>query len=692
MYDYVTRNMRNVCLISHGGAGKTSLCEAMLYKAGATDRLGKVLDGNTVSDYDAEEIKRKISINTTVNPLEWKGVKINIVDTPGYFDFVGEMIEGVRVSGSAVIVVSGKSGVSAGTEKAWKMAKIKDIPVIFFVNKLDDPKADYAKTVTELKETFGKSVAPFAFPIKDGDTFKGFVDIVKMRAKMFAEDGTITYEDIPADMKDFAQEQRAMLMEAVAEVNEDYMEKYFSGEEFTDEEISYAIKYGLKYGTMSIVMAGSVLKNIGIELLLDSIVKYMPAPDEVFLHRAEDMKTKTPMEIVCDKDNPLIVRIFKTVVDPYFGKMSYFKVMAGTIKADSTVYNADKDKQEKIGKLYVVRGKKLIEVPMLYAGDIGAVTKLAYTDTCDCLCTEKDPVIMPKFVFPKPVLSMAIVPKAKGDDEKISNGLKKLMQEDPTFNVYRNHETHQTIIEGIGEQHLNVIMTKLATKFSVSADLIEPKIAYREAIRKKVKTEGKHKKQSGGHGQYGHVWVEFEPGEGEGLTFEENVFGGSVPKNYFPAVEKGIADSMKQGVLAGYPMVNLKATLVDGSYHAVDSSEMAFKTAASIAYKAAMEQANPVLLEPIGQLKVTVRDDYTGDIIGDINKRRGRIMGMNPLGNNITEVEAEVPMSEMTKYAIDLRALTNGRGEFSFSFVRYEDAPSDIKEKVVAEAKSAKEE
>lgn len=692
MYDFVTRNMRNVCLISHGGAGKTSLCEAMLYKAGAIDRLGKVLDGNTVSDFDAEEIKRKISINTTIAPLEWKGVKINVVDTPGYFDFVGEMIEGVRVSGSAVIVVSGKSGVSAGTEKAWKMAKIKDIPVIFFVNKLDDPKADYAKTVNELKDTFGKSVAPFAFPIKDGDDFKGFVDIVKMRAKMFAQDGSVTYEDIPADMLDFAQEQRAMLMEAVAEVNEEYMEKYFSGEEFTEEEISYAIKYGLKYGTMSIVMAGSVLKGIGVELLMDSIVKYMPAPDEVFLHKAHDVKTNSPMEIICDRDGALIVRVFKTVVDPYFGKMSYFKVMSGTLKADSTVYNADKQKQEKIGKLYVVRGKKLIEVPMLYAGDIGAVTKLSDTDTCDCLCQEKEPVIMPKFIFPKPVLSMAIVPKAKGDDEKISTGLKKLMQEDPTFNVYRNHETHQTIIEGIGEQHLNVIMTKLATKFAVSADLIEPKIAYREAIRKKVKAEGKHKKQSGGHGQYGHVWVEFEPGEGEGLTFEENVFGGSVPKNYFPAVEKGIQESMKQGVLAGFPMVNLKATLVDGSYHPVDSSEMAFKTAASLAYKAAMEQASPVLLEPIGALKVTVRDDYTGDIIGDINKRRGRIMGMNPLGNNITEVEAEVPVSEMGKYAIDLRALTNGRGEFSFDFVRYEDAPNDVKEKVIAQAKAEKQE
>ncbi len=688
MYNYDTRNMRNICLISHGGAGKTSLCEALLYKAGAIDRLGKVLDGNTTSDYDPEEVKRKISISTTVNPLEWKNVKINIIDTPGYFDFVGEMIEGVRVSGGAVIVVSGKSGVSAGTEKAWKLAKEKDIPVIFFVNKLDDPKADFQRTVSQLDFTFGKSVAPLIFPIKEGDKFTGFVDVVKMQAKMFTDDGKIEYKEIPSEYMDVANEQRAMLMEAVAEVNEELMEKYFAGEEFTEEEISYAIKFGLKYGTISPVISGSVYKGIGIELLLDSIVKYLPAPDEVFLHRAELKLSQTPIEIVCDRNNPLIVRIFKTVVDPYFGKMSYFKVMAGTIKADSTVYNADREKTEKIGKLYVLRGKKLIEVPELYAGDIGAVTKLSVTETCDCLCTEKEPVIMPKFKFPKPVLKMAIVPKAKGDDEKISNGLKKLMEEDPTFNVYRNHETHQTIIEGMGEQHLSVIMSKLQSKFSVSADIIEAKVPYREAIKKKVKTEGKHKKQSGGHGQYGHVWIEFEPGEEEGLTFEEKIFGGSVPKNFFPAVEKGLKESIEHGVLAGYPMTSLKATLVDGSYHAVDSSELAFKTAASLAYKAAMEQANPVLLEPIGALSVLARNDYTGDIVGDINKRRGRILGMNPLADNMTEVVAEVPLSEMARYAIDLTAITNGRGEFTFDFVRYEEAPPHIKDKVVAESKA----
>lgn len=684
MYDFNTRNIRNVCLMAHGNAGKTTMCEALLHKAGAIDRRGRITEGSTISDYDPEEIKRRISISTSVAPIEWKGVKINIVDTPGYSDFVGEMIEGLRVCGSAVIMISGKSGVSAGTEKAWKMAKEKDIPVIFYVNKLDDPKADFSRVVGQLKDTFGKSVAPLLLPIMDGEEFTGFINIATMRAKIFTSDGKFTYGDIPADMQEIAEEHRAQLLEAVAECNDEYLEKYFAGEEFTDDEINYAIKYGLKYGTMSVVLSGSVAKGIGVEFLLDAIVDYVPAPDEVFLHRATYKNTNTPFEIVCDKDNSLIVRIFKTVVDPYYGKLSYFKVMAGTIKADSVVYNADREKQEKIGKLYIPFGKKLIEVPEVRAGDIGAVTKLTVTETCDCLCTEAEPVIMPKFRFPKPVLSMAIEPKAKGDEDKISTGIKKLMQEDPTFHMYRNHETHETIIEGMGEQHLDIIMSKLQNKFSVSADLKEPKVPYREAIRKVVEAEGKHKKQSGGHGQYGHVKMQFGPGEEDGLTFEEKVFGGSVPKNYFPAVEKGIQESMVYGVLAGYPMVNLKATLLDGSYHAVDSSELAFKTAANLAYKAAMPNASPVLLEPIGALKVTVPNDYTGDVIGDLNKRRGRVLGMNPDGNE-TLVEAEVPVSEMTKYVVDLKAITNGRGEFTFEFVRYEQCPSDIQEKVVKE-------
>ena len=687
MFDYETKNLRNVCLISHGNAGKTSLCEALLYKAKATDRLGKVLDGNTVSDYDAEEIKRKISINTTIEPLEWKGVKINIIDTPGYFDFVGEQIEGVEAADNAVIMVSGKSGVSAGTERSWDFAQAKNMPVMFFINKLDDHKANYQKVLEELKDNFGKSVAPCLFPIKDGDDFIGFIDIVSMQAKMFNKDGSITFEDIPENMQEIAQTNRDMLMEAVAEVSDEFMEKYFDSGEFTDDEITYALKHGVKEGTFVPVLCGSVLKGIGIEILLDYMRKYFCNPLEAGTVIGENPKTGDAAEIEADRDKPLCAKVFKTIVDPYVGKMSFLKVMSGTLCADSTVYNSTKGENEKIAKLYVMRGKKQFDVPKLYAGDIGVTAKLLCTDTSDTLCSAKEPVVLEKIDFPEPVLSLAVIPKAKGDEEKISAGLNKLVEEDPTFKVYQNKETKQTIIAGTGEQHLNIITTKLQNKFGVAVELAEPKIAYRETIKKKVKVEGKHKKQSGGHGQYGHVWIEFEPCDSENLVFEEKVFGGSVPKNFFPAVEKGLRDSVKSGVLAGYPVVNLKATLVDGSYHSVDSSEMAFKTAANLAYKAGLAQADPVLLEPVGRLKIKARNDYTGDVVGDINKRRGRVLGMEPKDKNITEVEAEVPMGEMAKYAIDLRAITNGRGKFSFVFDHYEEAPYNIRDKVVAESK-----
>ncbi len=686
MYNFETKNIRNVCLLAHGHAGKTSLCEALLFKAKAIDRLGKVAEGNTVSDFESEEIKRMISINTSVAPLEWNNVKINVVDTPGYFDFIGEQIQGATACDSAVIMVSGKSGVSAGTEKSWDLAQKNNLPVVFFVNKIDDHKANYDIVVNQLKENFGKSVAPFLYPIKDGDDFIGFIDIVKMKAKMF-RNGTITYENIPKDMLDLANKSRDMLNEAIAEVNDELMEKYFEGKDFTDEEVENALKVGIKSGIIAPVFCGSVVLNIGVELLLDFISKYLPSPLEGNNLIGTNTKTKEEVELVADANAPLCARVFKTIVDPYIGKMSIFKVLSGKITADTAVVNATKGENERIGKLYVLRGKKQIEVPYLVAGDIGATTKLNNTDTSDTLCSVKDPVVIDEIEFPEPVLSLAIVPKAKGDEEKISNGLNKLLEEDPTFKVTNNKETGQTIVSGTGEQHLNIIVNKLVTKFGVNVDLIEPKIAYREAIKKKVKVEGKHKKQSGGHGQYGHVWIEFEPCECDDLIFEEKVFGGSVPKNFFPAVEKGLRDSISHGVLAGYPVVNLKATLVDGSYHSVDSSEMAFKTAANLAYKAGLAQASPVLLEPIGKLSVIARNKYTGDIIGDINKRRGRILGMNPLSKDITEVEAEVPVGEMTKYAIDLRAITNGRGSFTFKQTHYEEAPFNICEKVIEESK-----
>lgn len=681
-----TENIRNICIMAHSNAGKTSLCEAMLYKAGIIDRIGRTEDGNTVSDFEPEEIKQHISISTSVIPVEWNDVKINLLDTPGSSEFVGEQIEGASVCGSALIVVSGKSGVSAGTERAWKIATTKS--KIVFVNKLDDIKADYAKVVEQLNDSFGKSIAPFTFPIREGDTLSGFVDVIKMRAKMFTEGkDTHRYEEIPAAYADVAARSRELLMEAVAEVSDELMEKYFAGEEFTEEEIKGALRIGIKDGSVVPVICGSVHANIGITHLLNTIADYMPAPNEFIHVEGENKRTGQVEEIICDSDKKIVLHVFKTVVDSYVGKLSYFKVLSGTLKPDVVLVNPALGKDEKIGKIYTIRGKKQTEVSSLCAGDIGVVSKLSVTETGDTLCDPSFPVAIGALGFPKPVLSMAIEPKAKGDEEKISTGLSKLSSEDKTFTITQNHETHETILSGLGEQHLKNICAKLESKFGISMNLKEMKIPYREAIKSKVKAEGKHKKQSGGHGQYGHVWIEFEPVISDTLIFEEKVFGGTVPKNFFPAVEKGILDAMKEGVLAGYPMTNLKATLVDGSYHSVDSSEMAFKTAATLAYKEGLPKANPVILEPVGTVKVVAPSACTGDVVGDLNKRRGRILNMIPLDNVDTEVEAIVPAREMLKYATDLKALTNGRGSFSYEITNYEEAPQIVADAVIAEAK-----
>ncbi len=679
-----TKNIRNVCLISHGNSGKTSLVEAMLYNNKLIDRFGKIEDGNTVSDYDSEEIKRKISVNTSLVSFDFGDTKLNVLDTPGFFDFVGEQIEACEVCENCIIPISGKSGVSAGTEKAWKMAEKYGLGKILFVNKLDDVKSDYVKVIEQLNDTFGKSIAPFTFPIKDGDFFIGFVDVIKMKAKMFTGPEA-TYEEIPAQHLDVAKRSREILNEAIAECSEELMEKFFAGEDFTEEEIKGAIKTGIKQGIVVPVICGSTSLRIGITHVQSLLKDYLFSPDEADAPIAKNAKSGEEVEINCTSDGPVVVKVFKTVVDNYVGKMTYFKVLRGKVTPDMTLFNANKGENEKLGKIFTLRGKKQFDVSCLEAGDIGVAAKLAFAETGDTLCDAKDAVILDAIDFPEPVLSMAIVPKSKGDEEKISQGLSKLMDEDKTFTLVANKETGELVISGLGEGHLSVICSKLLSKFGVDVELRDPKIAYRETIRKKVKVEGKHKKQSGGHGQYGHVWIEFEPCESEDLIFEEKVFGGSVPKNYFPAVEKGLKESMKKGVLKGYPVINLKATLLDGSYHPVDSSEMAFKTAASIAYKAGLEQANPVLLEPIGMLKVCVRNDYTGDVTGDINKRRGRILGMNPLEGGETEIEALVPYSEMNKYATDLRALTNGRGNFSFKEDHYEEVPAHLVEKIKAE-------
>ncbi len=686
MKEFATNAIRNVALVAHGGTGKTNLAEAMLYNAKLIDRQGKVNDGNTVMDFDAEEIKRKISINTSLASFEWNDCKINIIDTPGYFDFVGEMIEGISVADGVVIMLGGKAGIQVGTEKAWNIAEEKNIPKVIFINEIDEEEVDFTSIVNKLKEKFGKSIAPFFIPIRENGKVIGFYDVIHMQARKYVTGGNEPM-DLPAEYEEEAKQNKEMLNEAVAETDEALMEKYFNGEEFTSKEILSAVKTGIDNCSMVPVLFGSALKNIGVKALMDMIAEFFPSPAEIEQRTAYKPGTEEIVEVNTTENGPVSLFVFKTLIDPYVGKLSYFKVMSGTLKGDMALKNIRKDDTERISRLFAMCGKKQIEVKSLSAGDIGAVNKLAFTKTGDTLCDAKSLVEYEKLAFPKPVLSLAVVPKEKGEEEKISTGLSKLRHEDPSFTFYNNTETHELIISGMGEQHIDVIVSKLKTRYSADVTLKEPKVAYRETIKSKVTAEGKHKKQSGGHGQYGHVKIEFEPGTQEGLEFSENIFGGSVPKNYFPAVEKGLYESIEHGVLAGYPVVNLKATLIDGSYHPVDSSEMAFKMAAHIAYKNGLEQAKPVLLEPIGKLVVIVPDAYMGDIMGDVNKRRGRILGMNPIGKGMQEVVAEVPMAEMHKYAIDLRSMTQARGSFEFDFERYEEAPSMVADKIIAEAK-----
>ncbi len=688
MKNYAMEAIRNVVVMGHGKCGKTTLVEAMLYNAGATDRFGKVADGTTTTDYDQEEIKRQFSISTAIAPFEWKDMKYNILDTPGFFDFVGGVKEGLRAADSALVVMSGRSGVSVGTEQVFKYAKQKGVPIMFFVNKIDDDRANYEKTLEQMKEVFGKGVTPFVYPIREDGEFKGFVDVIDMTARRYEGQDRVDIP-VPDGMAEIVAPLREMIMEAVAETDEELMVKYFSGEEFTFDEIKKAIRKGVKDGSIYPVYCGSGQTNIGVRSLLDSIGKYLPAPSEIE-EIAYSAASGEPFEVVQSETETASAIVFKTIADPYVGKLSLFRVYSGEIKADSTLFNPNKNVSEKIGKIFILQGKKQMEQGIIKAGDIGAVAKLDKTKTGDTLCATGKDIILTGIDFPAPVLSMAVKPKAKGDEEKIVSGLMKLVEEDPTFSLTSNSETKQTLINGQGEQHIDILVSKLGTKYGVNVTLEEPIVPYRETIRGKAKVEGKHKKQSGGHGQYGHVWIEFEPSISEEMVFEEQVFGGSVPRNYFPAVEKGLRESCEKGVLAGYPVVNLKATLLDGSYHPVDSSEMAFKTAASLAYKAGLPQANPVLLEPIGYLKVYIPESIMGDVIGDINKRRGQIMGMGESDREgLNMVEAEVPMSEMHKYATDLRSMSQGRGSFSFEFVRYETAPQNVAEKVIAESKKA---
>lgn len=690
MKNYPTSKIRNLALLGHGGSGKTAFAEAVLYQGKAIDRMGKVTDGNTVMDFDPEEIRRTISINTSVATCEWKDCKLNLLDTPGDFDFLGEVMQGLRVADSALIMVGAKDGLSVGAEKSVRHSKKAGLPIFFMISRMDEPNANFEKTLGELKEKYGTPVIPFVLPILNEGKMTGLVDVIDQQAYAFDPKGLMTPSAMPDAVADQVEELQESINEAIAETDEALMEKYFGGEAFSDEEKNTGLRAAILSGSLYPVFAGSSTANWGIAAIVDRLIRFMPSPDERPVIKAEK-PGGGEVEIKSDAQAPLAAFVFKTIADPFVGRISIFRVYAGTFKGNTTVYNPRKEKDERIGSTFMLLGKKQVQAEQIVAGDIGAVTKLIVTATNDTLCDRTNAVVLPEIKFPVPCLSMAILPKTKGEEDKIVSGLNKLKDEDPVFAVVNNAETHQVVLSGLGEQQLDVLRSKLKAKFNVEATLEEPRVPYRETIRKKVKVQGKHKKQSGGHGQYGDVWVEFEPGETEQLTFEEKIFGGSVPKSFHPAVEKGLQDAVKKGVLAGYPVVNLKAVLVDGSYHDVDSSEMSFKLAARLAYKNGLPQANPVLLEPISTVQVHIPDDYLGDIMGDMNKRRGRIMGINPDSEGQVVV-AEAPTSELARYATDLKSMTQGRGWYTIEFARYEQAPQIVSDKVIADAKARLEE
>ena len=688
---YSPHNIRNVCLLGHGGNGKTTLVESFLYMTGARDRLGRTSDGNTICDYDPEEVKRQISISAAVAPIEYNGCKINVLDTPGNFDFAGEVVESLAVADAAVLVCAAKGGLSVGTERAWKLLDQRKMPRIVYISKMDEDNVDFNSAFETLRDHFGKNIAPLMVPIWDADKkVTGIVDVLHKRA--FVPNGNQRKEvPIPEDKVAVVDEIYGQLMESVAETSEEFMEKFFGGEEFTYAEIMQGLKSGVRDGSLIPVVCGSSYTGLGTLLLLDVIIDLLPNPLEGRPYEGTDREGE-PAEFIVSQGAVPAAYVFKTVADQY-GKFSYVKVLSDRISSDMTLVNSTTGNNEKLGRLYVMKGKNSEEVKELLCGDIGAIGKMDKVKTGDTLCDARKYFKIDPMPFAEPNYSKAIAPKTRGQEDKVASGLGRLNEEDPTFTVVNNAETHQMVITCAGDIQMDVLINKLKNRFGVDVELSEARVAYREKIRKTVSKQGRHKKQTGGSGQFGDVWIRFEPNpESEEPVFAEEVFGGSVPKNFFPAVEKGIKEACVHGVLAGYPVVNLKAVLYDGSYHPVDSSEIAFKTAAILAYKAALPEANPCLMEPVGELKVTVPDNYMGDVIGDLNKRRGRVMGMDPVEGGHQIITAEVPMAEMMSYAIELRAMTQSRGSFTLHFVRYEDCPPAAQEKAIAAAKAMAEE
>ncbi|WP_124097946.1 elongation factor G [Ruminococcus sp. Marseille-P6503] len=688
MKNYDSTKIKNIAIAGHAGSGKTSLAEALLYKSGASDRLGKVADGNTVSDFTAEEIKRKCSLYTSLSSFERDGFKINLLDTPGLFDFAGEMLEGIYAGGSVMITVSGKSGVKVGTHKAYDAAKKYGKPTMFVVTKLDDDNANFNNVLTQLKAEFGPTVCPVVVPVIADRKIVSYVNLIEMKAYKYDDKGNAVETDMPTAEVSEKMEYRIdglieAVSEAVAETDEELFEKFFSGEPFTQKELIDGIHKGMNEGIITPVTCVSSSDLSGVDMLLKEISLLLPHQAENASVTAEDADGK-PVEIACSESDPMSAFVFKTVSDPFVGKMSFLKVFSGTLSPNKEVLNSTSGNTEKVGKLVTLMGKKQTEAAQVVCGDIAAAMKMS-VNTNDTICDPSRSVRFAAIEFPKPCYRMAVKAKGQGDESKISNAVSKLLEEDLTISYKQDPNTNEMILSTLGGLHLDSVVEKLKNEFGVDLDVTVPKVAYRETIRKKIKVQGRHKKQSGGHGQFGDVWIEFEPCVSDELIFEEKVFGGAVPRNFFPAVEKGLQESVKKGVLAGFPMVGLKAILVDGSYHPVDSSEMAFKTAASIAYKDGIPQAEPTLLEPIGSLSVLVPDENTGDIMGDLNKRRGRVLGMNPSETKgLTEVIAEVPESEMQDFALTLRQMTQGRGEFTLEHVRYEQLPPNLVAEVIA--------
>ena len=682
------KDVRNICLLGHGGSGKTTLAESMLFLTGGTDRFGRVPDGNTVCDYDAEEIKRNISISLAMAPVKYKNVKINVLDAPGNFDFAGEALSAIRASECAILVCGAKDGLSVGAERAWKMLGSK--PRMIFINRTDEDNSDYNTCLDALKGKFGTAVAPIVAPVIDaGKHVTGIVDLLHNKAYEI-KGGKAAECAIPAAVADEVETLRAELMEAAAGADEELMEQFFDTMELSDAEIAKGLKLGVRDGSVAPVICGSATTGLGVDMLMQTVLDLVPLATDM---PAEAAKTESgdAIEVEHDENGASAAIVFKTISDQY-GKYSLVKVVRGKITSDMSLYDTATGNTEKLGRLYTIKGKKNEEVKEICCGDIGAIAKMDRVKTGDTLCDPKAVVVLEGMDYAEPCYFRAIAPKTRGQEEKLGTGLNRLNEEDPTFTVVNNAETHQTVISGAGDIQIDVLVSKLKSRFGVEAELDTPRVPYREKIRKTVQKQGRHKKQTGGSGQFGDVWIRFEPNEeSEEMVFAEEVFGGSVPKNFFPAVEKGLREAVLHGPLAGYPVVNLKCVLYDGSYHPVDSSEIAFKTAANLAYKAAMPEASPVLLEPVCELKVTVPDQYMGDILGDLNKRRGRVMGMTPTGDGEQVIEAECPQAELMSYAIDLRSMTQSRGSFVMHFVRYEQCPADAQEKAIAAAKAMQE-